>query len=51
MKMPLGLKGMFQVVSPSELVHQGSVTGFIDLLLARHTQLSCPVSPADKLPV
>lgn len=25
--------------------------GLIDLLLAKHTRLSCPVSPADKLPV
>ena len=51
MNVPLGLKVTFQVVSPSELGHQGSVTGLIDLLLAKHMQLSCPVSPADKLPV
>lgn len=51
MNTPLGLKGTLQVVSPSELAHRGSVTGLIDLLLAKHTWLFCPVSPADKLPV
>lgn len=31
MKITVGLKLMFQVISPSELVHQGSVIGLIDL--------------------